>query len=102
MMVSAGAAQQALETRLDLLHRNLDVFRSVIPEIASVAPDAVPLIAANPIDALSDVAWKLLRFPSHRVVGSGTVLDTARWPCGAGRRSRGFRWKTTAGEATVN
>ena len=67
------------ETRLDLTARNTEIFRSIIPEIARNNPNGIILIATNPVDVLSYVAWKLSGLPRERVFGSGTVLDTARF-----------------------
>lgn len=78
-MVTAGSAQRPGETRLDLTARNTEIFRSIIPEIARNNPNGIILIATNPVDVLSYVAWKLSGLPRERVFGSGTVLDTARF-----------------------
>jgi L-lactate dehydrogenase len=77
--VCAGVPQQPGETRLNLLKRNAEVFRSVIPEIARHNPDGILLIATNPVDVLTYAAWKFSQLPAHRVIGSGTMLDTARF-----------------------
>ncbi len=78
-VVTAGSAQRPGETRLDLTARNAAIFRSIIPEIARHNPNGIILIATNPVDVLSHVAWKLSGLPRARVFGSGTVLDTARF-----------------------
>ena len=78
-VVTAGSAQRPGETRLDLTARNTEIFRSIIPEIARNNPNGIILIATNPVDVLSYVAWKLSGLPRERVFGSGTVLDTARF-----------------------
>ena len=79
VVVTAGAAQRPGETRLDLVKRNAGIFGDVIPSITEHNETGVLLIATNPVDVLSYVAWKLSGFPSGRVIGSGTVLDTARF-----------------------
>jgi len=79
MVVTAGSAQRPGETRLDLVKRNAGIFRDIIPRISECNPTGVLLIATNPVDVLSYVAWKLSGFPARRVIGSGTVLDTARF-----------------------
>lgn len=79
VVVTAGAAQRPGETRLDLVKKNAGIFREVIPSITEHNETGILLIATNPVDALSYAAWKLSGFPSHRVIGSGTVLDTARF-----------------------
>ncbi|MGB3189283.1 MAG: L-lactate dehydrogenase [Limnoraphis sp.] len=79
VIVTAGASQREGETRLDLLHRNVKIFRSLIGDVAKHCPDAILLIVANPVDIMTYVSLKLSGFPSSRVLGSGTVLDTARF-----------------------
>ncbi len=78
IIVTAGAAQRIGETRLDLVRRNVEIFRSIIPEVARRDCGGILLIVANPVDILTCVAAKLSGFPENRVFGSGTVLDTAR------------------------
>jgi len=78
VVVAAGVAQRPGETRLDLVKRNAAIFGSVIPRITEHNASGILLIATNPVDVLSYVAWKASGFPSERVIGSGTVLDTAR------------------------
>jgi L-lactate dehydrogenase len=77
-IVTAGAAQKPGETRLDLVRRNTDIFKDIIPNIAAHKPGTL-LIVSNPVDILTYVALKLSDFPVHRVIGSGTTLDTARF-----------------------
>jgi len=79
VVVTAGTAQRPGETRLDLVKRNAEIFGDVIPSITAHNKTGILLIATNPVDVLSYVAWKLSGFPSRRVIGSGTVLDTARF-----------------------
>ncbi len=78
IIVTAGANQKPDETRLDLIHKNVKVFQSIIPEIAARGCEGILLIVSNPVDILTYTAIKLSGFPEHRVIGSGTVLDTAR------------------------
>ncbi len=78
VIVTAGANQKPGETRIDLLGRNVKIFESIIPQIAKAAPDTTLLITANPVDIMTEVALKLSGFPKEKVIGSGTVLDTAR------------------------
>lgn len=78
IVITAGAAQKPDETRLDLVHKNVGIFRSIIPEIVRHNREAVLLIVSNPVDVLTYAALKLSGFPPNRVLGSGTVLDTAR------------------------
>lgn len=81
VVVSAGVGQKPGETRLQLLGRNAQVFKQVIPNILKYAPDAILLIATNPVDVMTHIAAHYagqLGVPSTRVIGSGTTLDTAR------------------------
>jgi L-lactate dehydrogenase len=78
IIVTAGAGQKPGETRLDLVKKNVGIFKSVIPEIVKYNKDGILLVVANPVDILTYTAAKLSGFPSNRVFGSGTVLDTAR------------------------
>ncbi|MDY7041223.1 MAG: L-lactate dehydrogenase [Chloroflexota bacterium] len=79
VVVAAGTAQRPGETRLDLVRRNAAIFGDIIPQITAYNTTGILLIATNPVDILSHVAWKASGFPSRRVIGSGTVLDTARF-----------------------
>ncbi len=79
VIVTAGANQKPGETRIDLLGRNVKIFADIIPQIVQYAPDCILLITANPADIMTEVALKLSGFPQERVIGSGTVLDTARF-----------------------
>lgn len=78
-IVTAGARQIVGESRLNLLHRNVSLFRSIIPPLVRYSPESVLLIVSNPVDLLTYVAWKLSGFPSNRVIGSGTNLDSSRF-----------------------
>lgn len=78
IVITAGANQKPDETRLDLVKKNVQIFKSIIPEIKERNCEGIILIVSNPVDILTEVALKLSGFPAHRVIGSGTVLDTAR------------------------
>ncbi|HOW92327.1 MAG TPA: L-lactate dehydrogenase, partial [Anaerolineaceae bacterium] len=78
-VITAGTSQKPGETRLDLVHRNVAIMQSIIPQIVEHNPNGILLIASNPVDILSYVSWKLSGLPSSRVIGSGTILDTARF-----------------------
>ena len=78
IIVTAGANQKPGETRLDLVKKNVSIFRSIIPEIIANNRDVILLVVANPVDILTYTAAKLSGYPENRVFGSGTVLDTAR------------------------
>ncbi len=78
VIVSAGAGQKPGETRLDLVHKNVEIFKSIIPEITKSGFDGILLIVSNPVDILTQVAIKLSGLKEEKVIGSGTVLDSAR------------------------
>lgn len=78
-VISAGASQRTGETRLDLVKRNAAIFAQIVPQIAKHNPDGILLIATNPVDVLTYAAWRQSGLPAARVIGSGTVLDTARF-----------------------
>ncbi len=78
IVVTAGANQKPGETRLDLVKKNVAIFKSIMPEFAKRSCKGVMLVVANPVDVLTYVAAKYSGFPAKRVIGSGTVLDTAR------------------------
>lgn len=78
VIISAGAGQKPGETRLDLVNKNVAIFQSIIPEIAKRDFAGIMLVVANPVDILTQVAIKLSGLPENRVIGSGTVLDSAR------------------------
>lgn len=79
VIITAGAAQSPGETRIDLVRKNVKIFRSIVPQIVRCNRDAILLVVANPVDILTYVTLKLSGFPASRVIGSGTVLDTARF-----------------------
>lgn len=86
IIITAGATQHAGETRLDLLHRNLDIFRTVLGDICKYNTEAILLIVTNPVDILTEISRRLTALPAARVIGSGTVLDTARLKCLLGQQ----------------
>ncbi|MGE5545341.1 MAG: L-lactate dehydrogenase [Solirubrobacterales bacterium] len=79
VVLAAGVSQRPGETRLELLGRNAAVFGEIVPQILAHAPGAVLLVATNPVDVMTEVATRLSGLPASRVIGSGTVLDTARY-----------------------
>lgn len=79
IVITAGAAQKPGESRTDLLKRNADIFDSIIKQILPYNQDAILLIATNPVDIMSYVALKKSGWPVNRVIGSGTLLDSARF-----------------------
>ncbi|HAE52828.1 MAG: L-lactate dehydrogenase [Ruminococcus sp.] len=78
IVIAAGVAQKEGETRLDLLQRNTEVFRSIITPVVKSGFDGIFLVATNPVDIMTRVTYELSRFGSARVIGTGTSLDTAR------------------------
>lgn len=79
VVLAAGVSQKPGETRLDLLSRNAAVFADIVPPILAAAPDTLLLIATNPVDIMTDIACRLSGLAPSRVIGSGTILDTARF-----------------------
>lgn len=78
IIITAGAGQKPGETRLDLVEKNNRIFRSILSEIVKYNSDAILLVVTNPVDILTYQTLCFSGFPAHRVIGSGTVLDTAR------------------------
>jgi L-lactate dehydrogenase len=78
-VIAAGTNQKPGETRLDLVKRNAAIFGQIVPRVADANPEGIIVVATNPVDVLTSVTLKLAGFPSHRVFGSGTILDTARF-----------------------
>lgn len=79
VIIAAGVGQKPGETRIDLLGRNVAVFQDVIGQVMLAAPDSILLIASNPVDIMTQVSLELSGLPPERVIGSGTILDTARF-----------------------
>ena len=78
VVITAGVGQKPGETRLDLINKNVGVFNQIIPQIVKYSPNSILLVVSNPVDILTHIAYKISGFPKERVIGSGTVLDTAR------------------------
>ncbi len=78
IIITAGANQKPGETRLDLVQKNAKIMKSIISEIKRVKCEGILLVVSNPVDILTEVALRESGFPKERVIGSGTVLDTAR------------------------
>lgn len=78
IIITAGAAQQGGENRLDLVRQNTEIFRTVLRDICKFNTEAILLVVSNPVDILTEVTRRLTDLPPARVIGSGTVLDTAR------------------------
>jgi len=78
IIITAGANQKPGETRLDLIGKNVGILRAILPQITSRGFEGILLIVSNPVDVLTYAAQRISGYPVHRVIGSGTVLDTAR------------------------
>lgn len=79
VIVTAGVNQRPGESRLDLIGRNVVVFESIVPQIINAEPDAIIVVATNPVDILTTVTERIANAPKGHVLGSGTTLDTARF-----------------------
>lgn len=79
VVITAGIGQKPGESRLDMIGKNLKVFKSIVPEVVKYSPNAILLVVSNPVDILTYITYKLSGFPKERVIGSGTVLDTSRF-----------------------
>ena len=77
-VVTAGVRQKEGESRRNLVQRNVEIFKKIIPQLVKYSPNTVLLIVSNPVDILAYVAWKISGLPKHRVIGSGTMLDSSR------------------------
>jgi len=76
--IAAGANQEIGETRMDLIHKNASIFHDIVKNVVESGFDGIFLIATNPLDIMTYITWKESNFPYHKVIGSGTSLDTAR------------------------
>ena len=79
IVLACGVGQKPGESRLKLLERNVHVFQNVVPRVLEHAPDSILLIVSNPVDIMTQVVTKISALPPERVIGSGTILDTARF-----------------------
>ncbi|AFZ13827.1 L-lactate dehydrogenase [Crinalium epipsammum PCC 9333] len=79
VIITAGAKQKQGESRLDLVQHNVEIFKTLIPEIVKYCPKAIILVVTNPVDIMTYVTLRLSKLPSSNVIGSGTLLDTARF-----------------------
>lgn len=78
VVITAGAAQKPGETRMELLKKNVNILKGMIEQIMASGFDGIFLVVTNPMDVLTYYAWKFSGLPAERVIGSGTVLDSAR------------------------
>lgn len=79
VIITAGAGPKTGETRLDVLNKNLSIFKSIVPNVVKYSPNSILLVVSNPVDILTHITYKLSGFPKERVIGSGTVLDSSRF-----------------------
>jgi L-lactate dehydrogenase len=79
VVLACGVGQRPGETRFHLLERNIKIFQDVVPRVVEQSPDTTLLIASNPVDIMTRVVTKISTLPKERVIGSGTILDTARF-----------------------
>jgi L-lactate dehydrogenase len=86
IIITAGVSQRPGESRIDLLKRNVAIFESITDEILRSGTNGIILVASNPVDIMSYITWKKSGFPFERVIGSGTLLDSARFRYLIGQR----------------
>ncbi|HXE75756.1 MAG TPA: L-lactate dehydrogenase [Candidatus Xenobia bacterium] len=79
VVLACGVGQKPGETRLQLLQRNFKVFEQVVPQVLKAAPEAILLVASNPVDVINQMVTRISGLPPCRVIASGTILDTARF-----------------------
>lgn len=82
VIITSGIARKPGQTRIELTQTNVNILKSITPEIVSVAPNALYVIVSNPVDIMTYVFTKISGIPENQIVGSGTLLDTARLRCG--------------------
>ena len=82
VIITSGLARKPGQSRLDLAQTNVNIMKSIAPQIAAVAPNALYVIVSNPVDVMTYVFAKVSGIPENQVIGSGTILDTARLRCG--------------------
>ncbi|SCW00259.1 LAFE_0C00232g1_1 [Lachancea fermentati] len=85
VIIAGGANQKPGQTRMELAAKNAKIIEEIIPNVVKYAPDTILLIATNPVDVLTYASYKLSGFPTSRVIGSGTLLDSTRLRCNIGR-----------------
>jgi L-lactate dehydrogenase len=78
IVITAGAKQQSGESRLDLLQKNVRIIENIVDDVVAQNSPAILIVVSNPVDILTYFAWRRSSWPRHRVIGSGTVLDSAR------------------------
>ena len=93
VVICAGAHQNKGETRLQLVERNAEIFKKMVPGITKHNKDCILLVVSNPLDILTYLTLKYSKFPKHKVIGSGTILDTARFRYLLGNKFGVSPWK---------
>ena len=78
VMIAAGANQNPGETRMDLINKNSKIFKEIVTKVMENEFNGIFLIATNPLDVMTYITWKYSGLPHHKIIGSGTILDTAR------------------------
>lgn len=78
VVIAAGANQKVGETRMDLIKKNSVIFKDIVSKVVDSGFDGIFLVATNPLDVMTYLTYKYSKFPAHKVIGSGTILDTAR------------------------
>ena len=79
VVITAGLAQKPGETRLDLVEKNLSIFKDMIENVVESGFDGIFVVATNPVDVLSYATWKYSGFPASKIIGTGTTLDSSRF-----------------------
>ncbi len=82
VIITSGIGRKPGQTRIELAQTNVDILKDITPKIVSVAPNALYIIVSNPVDVMTYVFTKISGLPESQVIGSGTILDTARLRCG--------------------
>ena len=82
VIVTSGVARKPGQTRIELTQTNVNILKSITPEIVKAAPNAIYIIVSNPVDIMTYVFTKISGLPENQILGSGTMLDSARLRCG--------------------
>lgn len=82
VIITSGIARKPGQTRIELAQTNVNILKSITPQIVKAAPDALYIIVSNPVDVMTYVFTKISGLPENQIIGSGTILDSARLRCG--------------------
>ena len=82
VIITSGIARKPGQTRIELTQTNVNILKSITPEIVKAAPNAIYIIVSNPVDIMTYVFTKISGLPENQILGSGTMLDSARLRCG--------------------